>query len=221
MSSLQTSLADLATTIPSSTRVFLRHRLDFCCGGKRSLAEACGEAKLDPQRVFDEITAESTRDTTSQRRWDDCPLGDIIDHIVQHYHAPLRTDLPLLIELARKVERVHEKRQACPRGLAEVLVAMLADLEHHMRKEELILFPLIRDGRGSDAGVPISVLEREHQQHGAELQRIRELTGDLVIPEEACRSWRALYDGLARLETDLMEHIHLENNVLFRRALAA
>ena len=221
MTSLQTTLADLATVQPNATRVFLRHHLDFCCGGKKSLAKACDEAHVDPQRVLDEIVAENTRDTQQHRTWSDSPLAEIIEHIVRNYHEPLHADLPVLVGLARKVESTHGERPQCPRGLADVLAAMHVELEQHMQKEEQIVFSLIRSGRGRDAGMPICVLENEHQLHGAQLRRIRELTGNLATPEKACRSWRALYDGLLRLEADLMEHIHLENNILFPRALAA
>lgn len=214
------TLGDIAAHHPVATRIFLRHRLDFCCGGDRPLAAACQEKGIDPDQLVSEIKAESERLGGSPEIWAERPLGELIEHILATYHAPLRRDLPDLVGLARKVETVHAEKKDCPRGLADLLEGITAEVGSHLEKEEQILFPIIGAGRGPDAGMPIRVMELEHDQHGANLRRIRELTGDLVIPPAACRSWRALYDGLTRLEAELMEHIHLENNVLFPRALA-
>jgi len=215
------TLADLAVHHPVATRVFLRHRLDFCCGGDRPLAAACQAARLDPNEVVKEIQAESERLGGDPEVWAERPLADLVDHIIARYHEPLRRDLPDLVALARKVESRHGEKPSCPRGLGDLLEGIQAEVGSHLDKEEQILFPIIKAGRGPDAGMPIRVMELEHDQHGANLRRIRELTQDLVLPPEACRSWTALYDGLTRLEAELMEHIHLENNVLFPRALAA
>ena len=215
------TLADLAVHHPVATRVFLRHRLDFCCGGDRPLAAACQAARLDPNEVVKEIQAESERLGGDPEVWAERPLADLVDHIIARYHEPLRRDLPDLVALARKVESRHGEKPSCPRGLSDLLEGIQAEVGSHLDKEEQILFPIIKAGRGPDAGMPIRVMELEHDQHGANLRRIRELTQDLVLPPEACRSWTALYDGLTRLEAELMEHIHLENNVLFPRALAA
>jgi regulator of cell morphogenesis and NO signaling len=214
------TLAHLAVHHPVATRVFLRHRLDFCCGGDRPLAAACKDAAIDPDEVAKEIQAESERLGGAPEVWAERPLADLVAHIVERYHVPLRRDLPDLVGLARKVEHRHAEKPSCPRGLGDLLEGIQADVASHLDKEEQILFPMIRAGRGPDAGMPVRVMELEHDQHGANLRRIRALTGDLVLPPEACRSWTALYEGLARLEAELMEHIHLENNVLFPRALA-
>ncbi|HYD41511.1 MAG TPA: iron-sulfur cluster repair protein YtfE [Anaeromyxobacter sp.] len=214
------TLADLAVHHPVATRVFLRHRLDFCCGGDRPLAQACKAAAIDPNEVVKEIQAESERLGGDLEVWAERPLADLIDFIIARYHVPLRRDLPDLVALARKVEHRHADKESCPRGLGDLLEGIQAEVASHLEKEEQILFPIVKAGRGPDAGMPIRVMELEHDQHGANLRRIRELTGDLVLPREACRSWTALYDGLTRLEAELMEHIHLENNVLFPRALA-
>jgi regulator of cell morphogenesis and NO signaling len=124
-----------------------------------------------------------------------------------------------LIEAARKVERVHANKPGVPAGLADVLATFFADMESHMGKEETILFPLIRRGaRGEAVYMPVRVMESEHDAHARQLARIRELTDDLRLPAEACATWTALYHGLKTLEAELMEHIHLENNILFSRA---
>jgi regulator of cell morphogenesis and NO signaling len=216
MHRLTTPLGELAAQDPSATRVFMRHRLDFCCGGRRSLAEACERAGLDPAAIVAELDREASRETRGAAQ-----LGqhELADHIESFYHAGLRRDLPPLVEAARKVERVHAGKPAVPSGLGEVLGELFAEMESHMAKEERILFPMIRRGaRGETVYLPVRMMEREHDGHAEHLSRIRALTGDFRVPEHACATWRALYHGLEKLEADLMQHIHLENNVLFARA---
>jgi regulator of cell morphogenesis and NO signaling len=148
------------------------------------------------------------------------PLAELADYIETRYHETLRRDVPPLLAAARKVERVHAAKPAVPTGLADVLGVFWDEMQHHMLKEEQIVFPIIRNGgRGDFIAVPIGVLEREHDHHGRTLAEIRTLTNDFTLPPHACATWRALYDGLANLEAELMQHIHLENNALFPRAI--
>jgi len=218
MQPMTTSLGDLAAANPSATRVFLRHRLDFCCGGRRSLAEACERAGLDPAAIVAELEQEARRGETSPR-WEQRSQAELADHIESHYHAALRRDLPPLIEAARKVERVHAQKPAVPAGLADVLTEFFDEMQSHMGKEEQILFPMIRRGaRGEAVYMPVRVMESEHDAHAEQLVKIRELTDDLRLPAHACATWTALYHGLETVEADLMQHIHLENNILFSRA---
>lgn len=216
MYSTQTTLAELATTTPAASRVFHRHRLDFCCGGGISLDEAAAKKGLDAGRIIEEIRAE---EAPGEANAAELPLGDLIRFIITRYHDPLRAELPRLYEMAAKVERVHGDKASCPRGLAEHLGRVLEEVMSHLAKEEEILFPMIASGSGRAAQGPITVMNLEHDDHAANLRRNRELAHDLVPPAEACNTWRALYLGLAELERDLMDHIHLENNVLFPRAL--
>ncbi len=214
-----TTLAEIAVTHPAASRVFHRHRLDFCCGGRRSLADACRERALDPQQILADIEAETV--PPDAMRWDEAPLPDLVSFIVSTYHQRLRDTLPDLVRMATRVEQRHGDKPSCPRGLTEQLAAMHASVLDHLRKEEGIVFPLIVSGQGATAAAPVHVLELEHEHHREDLQGLRRLTADLTPPAEACTTWRALYVGLLELERDLMEHIHLENNVLFRRALVA
>lgn len=218
MQTTQRSLGDLATSNSAATRVFLRHKLDFCCGGRRSLGEACRSAGLDPDAIVAELEQEAQRGDES--RWDDRSQAELADHIESRYHAGIRRDLPPLVEAARKVERVHAQKPGVPAGLADTLAAFFADMQQHMDREEKILFPLLRRAAPSDlVAMPLREMQHEHDTHGAYLAKIRALTGDLRAPAHACATWRALYDELATVETDLMEHVHLENNILFARAL--
>jgi regulator of cell morphogenesis and NO signaling len=212
------TLADLAVTRPGATRVFLANGLDFCCGGRRPLTEACAEKGLNPEKILEAI-AVADQDGGDLTPWANRSVAELIDFIVSHYHARLRTEIPELILLADKVEQVHADKASCPRGLTALLHTMHAAVLDHLAKEEQILFPLIRTGRGRAAGGPIHVMEQEHEDHRPSLARLRELTADLTAPPEACPTWRALYLRLGRLADELMEHIHLENNVLFPRAL--
>ncbi|MCB9626350.1 MAG: iron-sulfur cluster repair protein YtfE [Sandaracinaceae bacterium] len=212
------TLGSIATEHPESTAVFLRHRLDFCCGGGRKLDEACAKAGLDVDALIAEIDGATRPDELQQ--WDKRPLTELADFIVTRYHEPLRRDLPALIDAAKRVERVHGQKPSCPKGLAVHLEFVAAELEEHMGKEERVLFPAIRTGyRGQQVHMPIRVMLAEHDDHGANLARTRALATDFVPPPEACSTWRALYVALENLEMELMQHIHLENNVLFPRAL--
>jgi regulator of cell morphogenesis and NO signaling len=214
------TLADLAVSHPSASRVFHRHGLDYCCHGRRPLEEACAERGIAAAEVVAEITREES-DAGNLTRWDERPIAELVKHIVDHYHMRLRVELPELISLAAKVERRHGEKDSCPRGLRAHLEAVHQAVLEHLAKEEQILFPMILAGRGHNAVAPISVMESEHRDHAENLEKTRRLTADLVAPEEACPTWRALYLRLGQLESELMEHIHLENNVLFRRVLAA
>ena len=212
------TLADLATRHPAASRVFHREGLDYCCSGKRSLEDACRARGLDPEALLREIEG-APAPAQPDPDWSTRPLAQIVRHIVQHYHEPLRRELPELIAMAQKVERVHEDKPSVPRGLHALLKVMEAEVIDHLAKEEHVLFPLIVAGDGPLAAGPVQMMEEEHKDHGRNLARVRELTGDLKPPAEACTTWRALYLRLDALESELMEHIHLENNVLFPRAL--
>jgi regulator of cell morphogenesis and NO signaling len=212
------TLASLSVTRAGASRVFYRHGLDFCCHGQISLREACAANELDPAKLIEEIQGEERTDETFAR-WDEAPLDQLIDHLLKRFHEAHRAELPRLLAMARKVEAVHGEKTTCPKGLTSHLERMSEELEMHMQKEEEVLFPLIRAGRGRMAAMPVQVMELEHKDHGQNLVRLRELVTDFNPPEEACGTWQALYLGLAELESEIMQHIHLENNALFPRAL--
>ena len=217
MLSVDLPLSELALAYPAASRILRQHRLDFCCGGKRSVADACAERGIDAAALLRNIEASdrSPRISNDPRT---LPLPDLVAHVLTAYHEAHRTELPDLIELARKVERVHARKPAVPAGLAAHLAGMNATLEAHMLKEELLLFPAILTGATAVLRAPISVMEAEHVEHGHALERMRELAHGFVPPEDACTSWRALYLRCEQLEADLMAHVLLENEVLFPRA---
>ncbi|MEO8841031.1 MAG: hemerythrin domain-containing protein [Kofleriaceae bacterium] len=152
-------------------------------------------------------------------RWEQRSLTELADHIETHYHADFRRDLPPLIEAARTVERVHARSPSVPTGLTDVLAEFFAEMQNHMGKEEKILFPMIRRGvRGQAIYMPVRMMEREHDSHRDQLIKIRELTDDLRAPAGACATWTGLYRGLEAAESELIEHLDLENTILFVRA---
>ncbi|MGV8927930.1 MAG: iron-sulfur cluster repair protein YtfE [Ewingella sp.] len=211
-------LGVLAVAIPRATRLFRQYDLDFCCGGKQTLLRAVTKKDLDID-VIEQQIAEIAKQPDTSTDWQTALLAQLIDFIIPRFHDRHRKELPELVLMAEKVERVHADKAPCPRGLAVQLQLILDELSSHMMKEEQILFPMIRAGMGSHAGGPISVMESEHDSAGEILEEIKRLTNNVTSPEGACVTWRALYAGINEFITDLMEHIHLENNLLFPRAL--
>jgi len=218
MSTANVTLADLAVTRAGATRVFLKHRLDFCCGGHRLLEDVCAENGLDSSVLLTEISNEDCA-VGDLSGWASRPLNQLIDFIEEHYHQRHRADLPELIAMATKVEKVHAEKPTCPHNLAAHLRNVHGAVLDHLAKEEQVLFPMIRGGYLGQVSAPIRVMEQEHEDHGRNLVDLRTLAHDFVAPPESCATWQALYLRLNRFTDELMEHIHLENNVLFPRAL--
>lgn len=212
------TLADIATTLPGATAVFRRRKLDFCCGGRVPLSRAAADRGLALSELEAELDAVAALGLAVERPED---TGDLIQLIETCYHAAHRRDLPELARLARRVEAVHKDHPSVPRGLAELLERMGVELGDHMQKEEDILFPMMRRGGHPMIAQPVAVMLAEHDDHGIHLRALEQLTGDFIAPADACPTWRALYVGAKRFADDLVEHIHIENNVLFPRFLGA
>ena len=207
------AIGQIAVQLPGATAVFRRHKLDFCCGGQVSLRQAAQDRGLNLQAVLAELAPLQHGDAPA-------PAGEpgaLIDHILTRYHAVHREQLPELVRMARRVEAVHRDHPAVPRGLADFLAGMEQELVSHMMKEEQVLFPMLRTGGQPMAVQAIGMMRHEHVDHGLSLERLAALTQDTTPPADACTTWRALYAGIAQLNEDLIQHIHLENNVLFPR----
>lgn len=220
-----TAVADIAASIPSSVRIFQRAGVDFCCGGRKPLGAVCREHGLSFKELAHAIEESAATAPGTDRDWTTAPLGDLIDHIITTYHVPLCEELPRLEAMATRVQRVHAAKAPRLLGRIESIVGELAaDLNEHMRKEELVLFRAIRTleqgGRPAlPLSAPITVLEHEHDRAGELLEELRTITGNFTPPEWACATVAALYHGLAELEGSMHVHVHLENNILFPRAL--
>jgi regulator of cell morphogenesis and NO signaling len=220
-----TLVADIAAHHPRSIEVFERHGIDFCCGGRRSLGEACREHGARVEAVAAEIAAAAAREVPEDRVFTDAPLGALLDHIVSRYHAPLREDLPRLGRMADKVAEVHGARHPELHDLARAYRGLRDELEPHLGAEEERVFPAVRrlaeaGAEAEDVQGALHGLEEEHDRAGAALARLRALSRGFAVPDDGCTTYRALYEGLVRFERELHEHVHLENNVLFPRVVS-
>lgn len=214
------TVGEIAAALPGATAVFRRFNLDFCCGGTVRLDEAALKRGIDLAAIDHALAALNHADGTAAPR----ETGALLDHILKRYHETHRAEVPELLRLARKVEKVHEAHPQVPRGLGDALHRMGLELESHMQKEELVLFPLMRAHDGAAPPMirhPIAQMRHEHDEHAKHIAELKALTHDLALPADACRSWQALYAGIGKLIDDLMEHIHLENNLLFPRFVPA
>jgi regulator of cell morphogenesis and NO signaling len=206
------SLGEIAASLPGSTAVFRRHKLDFCCGGSESLEQAARQKGLDPASIEAELSRLSPQQDPIPEN-----VEDLIGYILERYHQVHRREFPELRQLASRVEQVHVDHPAVPAGLSALLKRMEANLESHMQKEEQVLFPMMLGGGNPMIVHPIGMMRHEHDECGDELKELAALTNNMTTPADACNSWRALYAGLAKLAEDLTDHIHIENNVLFPR----
>lgn len=205
------SLGTLAVQIPGATAVFRKLKLDFCCGGQQSLQDACVEKGIDTSHVVASLQALAhTQELPATPN-----ASELVDHILTRFHEVHRQQLPELIRMARRVEAVHRDHPQVPLGLADHLEAMEGELLEHMAKEEQILFPMLKAGGNPMVVHPIGMMRHEHVSHGAQLEKLAQLTSQHQPPSGACNTWQALYAGTARLTEDLIEHIHTENNLLF------
>ena len=213
------TVAELVLEQPSRARVFEELGLDYCCGGKTPLAEAC-EARGVPVHEAVAALGAAAELPASERDWTNVPLPELCDHIVSDHHNRLRAELPRLDALLEKVVRAHGDERPSVVELRDTFSALRGDLEQHLAAEEAQLFPLVRAGGPYDAE-QVRELEHDHEWAGSALARMRELTDGYDLEQAMCNTHRATLDGLHELELDLHQHIHEENNVLFPRALAA
>ena len=219
MDYLQSPVGTIAANLPGSTSIFQKYGIDFCCAGKQKLADVVSKKQLDAPTILRELIALESNPWLQEKDWLNMPIPDLVHHVVSYYHERHRQQLPELVRLAVKVERVHVNNPDCPHGLAALLSNILDELQQHMLKEEDVLFPLIIEGRLAQAEMPIYVMEHEHIGHGEHLERLLALTNQGVPPQGACNTWQALYVGVRSFAQDIVEHIHLENNILFARCL--
>ncbi|RMF42530.1 MAG: iron-sulfur cluster repair di-iron protein [Planctomycetota bacterium] len=232
-SAKEISVGQLVAQRPAAASVLERVGIDYCCGGGKTLSEACQAKGIDPADLLDQVAAAEQKvdqlQTDQRTNWLDRSLTELCDHIEQTHHAYLKEELPRLSELIAKVVTAHGDRHPSLRDVQQVFAALRAELEPHMMKEERILFPAVRQleqasGQriafpfGSVAN-PILMMEHEHDVAGDALKQLRALTSDYTPPSNACNTYRVMLDSLQRLEADLHQHIHEENNILFPRAM--
>jgi regulator of cell morphogenesis and NO signaling len=216
-------LAEIVNRSRGSARVLESFGLDYCCGGSRSLIDACAVVGADPSEVLDALDRLGAE---PQPAWISMGVAELVDHIERTHHAYLHDELPRLVALAQKVSAVHGGSHPELMDLLADIAELRDDLEPHLAKEEAVLFPILRqlDEAGPTAAAlapsrPIAVMIAEHEVTGALLERIRARTDGFTVPPDACTSYRQLYLGLADLEADTHLHVHKENNVLFPAVL--
>ena len=230
------TVRELAVEIPNATRTFEKLGIDYCCGGSRTLSDACHNAHVSLEQVLSELEHGSDFKPGAQSGEQEVAggtLGQLIEHIVGKHHVYVKQELPRLEQLLRKVVAVHGEGHPELRGIQQSFQGMSAELTMHMMKEENILFPYIvamenavssgrpkpRPAFGTVSN-PVHMMELEHDSAGAALKEISSLSSNYQPPESACFSYRTLYSALKDFEADLHQHIHLENNILFPRAIA-
>jgi regulator of cell morphogenesis and NO signaling len=227
----ETTVRDIALENPQAARVFEFFGIDYCCGGRRPLDEACRQANVSVDTVLEVLRRPAPVEEGLDDRWNSASLAKLADHIVETHHAYVRRESPRLTDLLEKVRSRHATAHPELRRIQELFHGLASELADHMLKEERVLFPMIKRleearqvdeaGGASFRGIefPIQRMMAEHNDAGEALSGIHSLTAAFQPPADACPSFRALYRGLEEFERDLHRHIHLENNILFPRAM--
>lgn len=226
----EVKVAEIAARYPATIKVFQKHHIDFCCGGKMPLADACSRHGIDTEALLAELRAAEPA-AVEPTDWQHAPLALLAEHIQARYHTPLRTELPRLSAmLARVVDRHGDRMPETLIPLQKTFEELQHELLDHMAREDAVLFPLIAEleKRGAPAaeskeaawiGQIVAKMSSDHDSAGGAMQVMRELTGDYTLPDWACPTFIGLYHGLAEFERDMQVHVHLENAILFPRAL--
>ena len=228
----QETMGEIATKDLRKAEVFKKYGLDFCCGGKKTVKEACEEKGLDAAKVEAELNAAEANPTSRPLPYNDWSLDFLADYVVNTHHSYVRKSLPDLLAYSTKVATVHGDRHPELLTVSHLVKEINTELSEHMVKEENVLFPFIKQlvyaknnkqkvqaaGFGTVQN-PINMMEHEHEAVGKNLETIRSITNEYAIPQDACASYKLLFKMLQDFESDLHIHIHLENNILFPKAL--
>ena len=227
------TVREYALEIPASTRIFEKLGIDYCCGGGKSLADACAQAGIPVAEVLSSLTTTTTSGGDfADQEWHTTSQADLITHIVEKHHGFTREELERLDALLAKVCGVHGQNHPELFHIQDQFGKLRGELEPHMLKEENVLFPYIIRTEKAIMGNhslptppfgtvrnPVRVMMAEHDAAGYILGSIREASSDYTVPADGCISYKTLYSALTALEIDLHQHIHLENNILFPRAV--
>lgn len=227
----QRTVAEIALERPQAAAVFEKLGIDYCCGGKKTLAAACEGAGIDVNHV-EGLLEGAGKDQPDAANWGEHSLAGLVSHIVEKHHAYCREEGLRLQPLLAKVVSVHGLHHPELAQVQDAFTALRNELSMHMMKEEQMLFPYIialeESAKQKSAPPrapfgtvqnPVRMMVQEHDDAGHLLKEIRSLTGNFTAPQDACTSFKALYQGLEAFEADLHQHIHLENNILFPRAV--
>jgi regulator of cell morphogenesis and NO signaling len=232
MTTATQTVREIALQEPASMRVFERFGIDYCCGGRKPLEEACNASGVEVTAVIAALEAAAAVPASAAKDWRQSPLEELVAHIVATHHSYVKSELPRLAVLAQKVVHRHGETQAELPAIQSLLAQLDQELTQHLAKEEAVLFPyIVQLERVRAAGSarpascfgnvanPIAMMTQEHDAAGALLAEMRLLSQNFTTPPSACPTYHAYYDGLREFEQDLHQHIHLENNILFPRAI--
>lgn len=217
-------IGDIVVAFPKATDILKEYKIDFCCGGNRPIAAAIKEQGLVEAEVLDKINElyKKFDEDQSTKNWGKATISELVEQIVNKHHAYLWAELPKISELATLILRVHGPSHPELAKIHKLFHILKMDLESHLTKEETVQYPAIRDyaksNLESDLTIAIGVideLEEEHTEAGDILKELREVTDDYKIPSDVCETFISTYSKLRELESDLFQHIHLENNILF------
>jgi regulator of cell morphogenesis and NO signaling len=227
-----TTVRELVIQVPEATRVFEKFKIDYCCGGNISMVEACARAGVDLRELEQELEHAGRAKEIQATDFNEMTLPVLIDHIVTKHHLFTREEIVRLDALLTKVVSVHGDKHTELYEVSTLLKRLDEDLNPHMLKEERVLFPYIvqldRSVTGNESAPfapfgtvknPVRMMMMEHDAAGDILRELRSVTSDYAIPGDACISYKTLYEALEGLERDLHQHIHLENNILFPKAV--
>jgi regulator of cell morphogenesis and NO signaling len=222
----QQTVAQLAISHPGALVVFTKYNIDYCCGGHRSIEDACRRIGLDPEKIKAEILQSSAGDPAQTIRPENWRSSLLVDYIVQNHHSYVKKAIPEIQAFLDKVCDAHGNDCTELLLIRENFLDLAEELTSHMEKEERVLFPAIkRLGAQNDADhplastlqVPIGAMEHEHVLAGDLVKEIRASSNNYTPPDFACPTFRITYKKLQEFDNDLMRHIHLENNILFER----
>jgi regulator of cell morphogenesis and NO signaling len=224
------TIAEIVTDDISKAGVFKKFGLDFCCGGGRTIQDACAKKGVDVNALISELEKPTKEKGTKNLNFNDWPLHLLVDYIIEVHHNYVRENLPVIVEFAEKVARVHGHADEELHDIKGLVDDMAMDLNLHMQKEEMVLFPFVKNISGKtkleegEANMvingPIRMMEIEHDNVGEIIKKLRTLSHDFTPPGHACNTYKALYFKLEEFEDDLFNHIHLENNILFKKVKA-
>jgi regulator of cell morphogenesis and NO signaling len=214
-----TTVSNVVLAHSECAPVFSKLRIDFCCKGHKSVAEACGDRGLDVESVLTALEGAIAQRAPGERDPRTLDTPELVAHIVERHHGYLRGALPFILQVADKVARVHGPGEPRLVELSALVHALREALLPHLDEEEQELFPLLEGGSKEGLTEALGAMQEEHLAIGAMLERMRELTEDFRVPAQACGSYRALFSELEALEGDVMRHVHLENHVLAPRFL--
>ena len=226
------TVRDVALQVPESTRLFEKLKIDYCCGGSQPLVTACASAGVDVDTVMEMLGEITNPQDAEALDFQNASLPELIEHILETHHVFTKNEMDRLQSLVNKVLSAHGGNHPELVHLSELWLQLCSDLKPHMFKEEQILFPyIVAMAQAADQNQaqpfapfgtvnnPVRVMMREHDTAGQILRELRALTSDYKVPPDACISYQTLYAALENFEKDLHQHIHLENNVLFPKAL--